>query len=235
MEPLLHFTSCSRTRSKCDGGPTFDLPSATFLVLGAQQNNSAASGKRIHLTLGTTTSSTNLGDSAKATTTTKSASTTTTSASGHAANDETDYRSNLSSGLLSRGQSFDLVTLLDRLYQDIGSIVLFSGRELEVLSEFDPDELTYKYDLEFLQQIQEAADRHLKEKREIRDALGLLKIYHNAAKNSKNSSKQSNNVVATAGDPNNSVSVRNNSESTSKGSPTKRKRGHGHGRNVKNK
>ena len=185
------------------------------------------------MTLGTSTSSTNLGDSAKATTTTKSASTTTTSASGHAANDETDYRSNLSSGLLSRGQSFDLVTLLDRLYQDIGSIVLFSGRELEVLSEFDPDELTYKYDLEFLQQIQEAADRHLKEKREIRDALGLLKIYHNAAKNSKNSSKQqSNNVV---GDPNNSVSVRNNSESTSTGSPTKRKRGHGHGRNVKNK
>ena len=184
------------------------------------------------MTLGTSTSSTDLGDSAKATTT-KSASTTTTSASGHAANDETDYRSNLSSGLLSRGQSFDLVTLLDRLYQDIGSIVLFSGRELEVLSEFDPDELTYKYDLEFLQQIQEAADRHLKEKREIRDALGLLKIYHNAAKNSKNLSKQqSNNVV---GDPNNSVSVRNNSESTSKGSPTKRKRGHGHGRNVKNK
>ena len=186
------------------------------------------------MTLGTTTSS-NSGGSAKATTTTKTASsTTTTSASGHAANDETDYRSNLSSGLLSRGQSFDLVTLLDRLYQDIGSIVLFSGRELEVLSEFDPDELTYKYDLEFLQQIQEAADRHLKEKREIRDALGLLKIYHNAAKNSKNSSKQSNNVVA-ADDPNNSVPVRNNSESTSKGSPTKRKRGHGHGRNVKNK
>ena len=149
------------------------------------------------------------------------------------ADDETDYRSNLSSGLLSRGQSFDLVTLLDRLYQDIGSIVLFSGRELEVLSEFDPDELTYKYDLEFLQQIQEAADRHLKEKREIRDALGLLKIYHNA-KNSKTQKQQQQSNVAGV-DSNNSATARNNSESSKIGSPTKRKRGHGHGRNVKNK
>ena len=149
------------------------------------------------------------------------------------ADDETDYRSNLSSGLLSRGQSFDLVTLLDRLYQDIGSIVLFSGRELEVLSEFDPDELTYKYDLEFLQQIQEAADRHLKEKREIRDALGLLKIYHNA-KNSKTQKQQSN--VAGVDSNNSAATARNtNSESSKIGSPTKRKRGHGHGRNVKNK
>ena len=98
------------------------------------------------------------------------------------ARDEPDYTENYSSGLsLSRGQSFDLITLLDRLRQDIGSIVLFSGKELEVLSEFDPDEMTYKYDLPFLLQIKEAADRHLTEKREIRDALGLLKIYHNSA------------------------------------------------------
>ena len=168
-----------------------------------------------------------------------------TSASG-AANDETDYRSNLSSGLLSRGQSFDLVTLLDRLNQDISSIVLFSGRELEVLSEFDPDELTYKYDVDFLQQIQEAADRHLKEKREIRDALGLLKIYHNA-KNSKTQKQQqqrqhqqqSNDDVSGSGavvDPPNNYSANSASSSaTTTGSPTKRKRGHGHGRNVKNK
>ena len=37
-----------------------------------------------------------------------------------------------------------------------------------------------KYDATFIRQIQEAADRHLTEKNEIRDALGLLKIYHQA-------------------------------------------------------
>ena len=105
------------------------------------------------------------------------------------ARDEPDYTNELQSGLsLSRGHSFDLITLLDRLHQDIGSIVLFSGKELEILSEFDPDEMTYKYDLPFLLQIKEAADRHLTEKREIRDALGLLKIYHNSARSASSSS-----------------------------------------------
>ena len=105
------------------------------------------------------------------------------------ARDEPDYTNELQSGLsLSRGHSFDLITLLDRLHQDIGSIVLFSGKELEILSEFDPDEMTYKYDLPFLLQIKEAADRHLTEKREIRDALGLLKIYHNSARSASTSS-----------------------------------------------
>lgn len=116
------------------------------------------------------------------------------SASSDDQRDETDYYSGL-----SRGHSFDLVTLLDRLHQDIGSIVLFSGRELELLSEFDADELTYKYDMQFLQTIQESAERHLTEKREIRDALGLLKIYHNSANSSehvgtrRNTSEQSEN------------------------------------------
>ena len=109
-------------------------------------------------------------------------------ASTSGARDEPDYSNELQSGLsLSRGQSFDLITLLDRLHQDIGSIVLFSGKELEILSEFDPDEMTYKYDLPFLLQIKEAADRHLTEKREIRDALGLLKIYHNSARSASSS------------------------------------------------
>ncbi len=59
--------------------------------------------------------------------------------------------------------------------------VLLSGRELEILAEFEPEEFASdKYDLEFLRSIQEAADRHLAEKNEIRNALGLLKIYHNS-------------------------------------------------------
>ena len=59
---------------------------------------------------------------------------------------------------LSQGPSFDLVTLLDRLRSDIGSMALFSGQELEVLTEFEPEELAGKYDLDFLRQIKEAAD-----------------------------------------------------------------------------
>ena len=108
------------------------------------------------------------------------------SSSGAASKDEPD---------LSRGPSFDLATLLDRLQSDIGSIVLFSGQELEILSEFEPEDLVApggsnvnKYDLDFLRQIKEAADRHLEEKREIRNALGLLNLYHKSSKSSRNSS-----------------------------------------------
>ena len=113
--------------------------------------------------------------------------------------DEPDSKSLLS----SRGSSFDLLTLLDRLKTDMGTIALFSGKELELLSEMEPSEIsaTDKYNLEFLRQIQEAADRHLREKREIRDALGLLKIYQK------------------------STEVQNKaSSSTSSQSPSKRKR-----------
>lgn len=112
--------------------------------------------------------------------------------------DEPDSKSLLS----SRGCSFDLLTLLDRLKTDMGTIALFSGKELELLSEMEPSEIsaTDKYNLEFLRQIQEAADRHLREKREIRDALGLLKIYQK------------------------STDVQNKASSTSSQSPSKRKR-----------
>ena len=84
---------------------------------------------------------------------------------------------------------FDLASLLERLYSDPGYMALLSGKELELLAEMDLTDTNEgseikseirKYDLKFLHQIQEAADRHLVEKNEIRDALGLLKIYHNA-------------------------------------------------------
>ena len=94
---------------------------------------------------------------------------------------------------LSRGPSFDLATLLDRLHTDIGSIAMFSGQELEVLAEFEPEDLVgngNKYDTAFLRQIKEAADRHLEEKREIRNALGLLNLYHKSSKSKSNSQQQ---------------------------------------------
>lgn len=89
--------------------------------------------------------------------------------------------------LSSQGSSLDLQSLMDRLSNDVGSIALFSGRELELLAELDADDFIASnpsYDLEFVKQIQEAADRHLTEKREIRDALGLLKLYQKSSKNS---------------------------------------------------
>lgn len=79
-------------------------------------------------------------------------------------------------------QRSNLDSLLSKLHSDLGSIVLFSGQELELLAEFDPEQQTSNYDIEFLKKIQEAADRHLLEKREIKDALGLLKIYHQSNK-----------------------------------------------------
>ena len=93
---------------------------------------------------------------------------------------------------------FDLASLLERLQSEPGYMALLSGKELELLAEMevldskdgDKDtrpEIMKKYDKIFLRQIQEAADRHLVEKNEIRNALGLLKIYHNA--NTTNSSE----------------------------------------------
>ena len=109
-----------------------------------------------------------------------------TSSSAVASRDEPD---------LSRDPSFDIGTLLDRLYSDIGCIALMSGKELEVLSEFEPEDLAstsgHRYDLDFLKQIKDAANRHLVEKQEIRNALGLLNLYHKSyEKKSKNSSNQ---------------------------------------------
>ena len=93
---------------------------------------------------------------------------------------------------------FDLASLLERLQSEPGYMALLSGKELELLAEMevldskDGDketrpEIMKNYDKVFLRQIQEAADRHLVEKNEIRNALGLLKIYHNA--NTTNSSE----------------------------------------------
>ena len=93
---------------------------------------------------------------------------------------------------------FDLASLLERLHSDPGYMALLSGKELELLAEMDltdgnkdteiKNEIS-KYDMDFLRQIQEAADRHLIEKNEIRDALGLLKIYHQAHTTSSSDGK----------------------------------------------
>ena len=81
-----------------------------------------------------------------------------------------------------------LSSLLDKLDSDPGHMAILSGKQLEVLAEMNTSKVgsRSKFSLEFLNELKEAAHHHLAEKNEIRDALGLLKLYHHA-----NSAKQS--------------------------------------------
>lgn len=76
-----------------------------------------------------------------------------------------------------------LVEILCRLEKDPGTIALLDGVDLELLAQMDTKETMTRFPrftTGFLSQLQEAADRHLLEKNEIRDTLGLLNIYHRA-------------------------------------------------------
>jgi len=77
-----------------------------------------------------------------------------------------------------------LNTLLARLEAEPGSIALLGEQELELLAEMEVASLHTegfsRFSPSFLQQLQAAADRHLLEKQQIRDTLGLLRVYHNS-------------------------------------------------------
>lgn len=76
-----------------------------------------------------------------------------------------------------------LVEILSRLEKHPGTIALLDGSDLELLADMDVEEImtrVSRFSKPFLSQIQEAADRHLVEKNEIRDTLGLLNLYHRA-------------------------------------------------------
>ena len=72
---------------------------------------------------------------------------------------------------------------------------------METLAEIDTTSsssmIFSRYDAEFLLKLQEAAQRHLVEKSQIRDTLALLKIYHRANETSKsqNDSKRDYNTT----------------------------------------
>jgi len=62
-----------------------------------------------------------------------------------------------------------------------GQIALINEPDLEVLLDFDPEENSSKFnrfDEKFLRDIKSAAEKHLQEKNQIRDTIGLLDIYH---------------------------------------------------------
>jgi len=84
-------------------------------------------------------------------------------------------------GDLSANTTGRLIALLTRLEAEPGSIALMAEVDLELLAEMDCSALppTFpRFDPEFLSQLQAAADKHLFEKSQIRDTLGLLRIYH---------------------------------------------------------
>jgi len=80
-------------------------------------------------------------------------------------------------------QNSKLIPILSRLSEDPGTITLLSEADMELLSEMDISSLNspyLRYDQDFLQKLQSAAGKHLREKSQIRDTLALLKIYHKA-------------------------------------------------------
>ena len=96
--------------------------------------------------------------------------------------------------------SFDRYNVLNtfiswiRLEADPGSITLLSEADMEILAEMDTSSSSIifsRYDAEFLRKLQEAAQRHLVEKSQIRDTLALLKIYHRANEENKSQNNDS--------------------------------------------
>jgi len=76
---------------------------------------------------------------------------------------------------------FDKESILDRLFFDPSHMASLSGRQLELLVDIpDKSKLRSKYGSTFIEEIQAAADRHLREKDEIQNAVRLLKLYHHA-------------------------------------------------------
>merc|ERR1712012_683250 len=77
-----------------------------------------------------------------------------------------------------------LLCLLTRLETEPGCIALMGETDLELLAEMETNSLppTFpRFDQRFLEHLQAAADRHLLEKGQIRDTLGLLRIYQKSA------------------------------------------------------
>lgn len=107
------------------------------------------------------------------------------------------------------GSTGDLMHLLARIRNDASQISMLGGKELELLSDMDPDSLgdiiqdklvmhldvsvkncsqvllihNFVFCREFLGEVKEASSRFLNDRRDAKEALRLLKIYH-AATNS---------------------------------------------------
>ncbi|KDR23385.1 DNA fragmentation factor subunit alpha-like isoform X1 [Zootermopsis nevadensis] len=73
----------------------------------------------------------------------------------------------------------DLGGLVERLQGDLTHISMLGGKDLELLSDMDPESLAdIMPDKTFLEQLKEASGRFLTEKRQAQEAMELLKIYH---------------------------------------------------------
>lgn len=73
----------------------------------------------------------------------------------------------------------DLGGLVERLQGDLTHISMLGGKDLELLSDMDPESLAdIMPDKTFLEQLKEASGRFLSEKRQAQEAMELLKMYH---------------------------------------------------------
>ncbi|XP_044739653.1 DNA fragmentation factor subunit alpha-like [Chrysoperla carnea] len=78
------------------------------------------------------------------------------------------------------GSHMELAGLVDRLQSNVCHVSLLSSKELELLSDMDPDSLDDIQDPDkiFLEQLKEASGRFLSEKRQAQDAMDLLRLYN---------------------------------------------------------
>ncbi|XP_026288160.1 uncharacterized protein LOC113213347 isoform X1 [Frankliniella occidentalis] len=67
--------------------------------------------------------------------------------------------------------------LVERLHSDMSYITMLGGKELEMLTDMDPESLS-DIDRTFVEQLQQASGRFLAERREAQDALHMLKLYN---------------------------------------------------------
>jgi len=69
--------------------------------------------------------------------------------------------------------------LLLKLESNPANVALVSEPDLEALLDLDTDDSQFnRFGAKFLEDVQDAADRHLQQKCEIRDTIGLLNVYH---------------------------------------------------------
>lgn len=89
------------------------------------------------------------------------------------------------------GTHLELAGLVDRLQSNVCQVSLLSSKELELLSDMDPDSLDDIQDPDkiFLEQLKEASGRFLSEKRQAQDAMELLRLY-NGSTNTSSQSQQ---------------------------------------------
>lgn len=87
---------------------------------------------------------------------------------------------------LKRGSKQEVEILVEMLRKDLSELSLLGGKDLELLRDMDPSQLTHIVpDKIFLRNLKEASGRFLQEKLEAKEAMELLKLYNCAERKMK--------------------------------------------------